>query len=51
MYYLFIRVSKYSKASCKMKKSVNDWINSTKNEKYLYCPTFRFHKVFAERAI
>ena len=25
---LFIRVSKYSKASCKVKKTVNDWKNS-----------------------
>ena len=51
LYYLFIRVSKYSKASCKMKKSVNDWRNLFKNKKYLYSPSFHIHKLFTERAI
>ena len=46
---LFIRVSKYSKASCKIKKSVNDWRNSCKNKKY--SPSFHSHKLFAKRAI
>ena len=46
---LFIRVSKYSKASCKIIKSVNYWRNSFKNKKYVYCPSFHIHKLFANR--
>ena len=29
-------VSKYSKASCRIKKSVNDWKNSLKKKEYLH---------------
>ena len=50
-YFIYIFVSKYSKASCKTKKSVNDWRNSFKNKKCLYSPSFRIHKLFAERAV
>ena len=46
---LFIRVSKYSKASCKIIKSVNYWRNSFKNKKYLYSPSFHIHKLFTNR--
>ena len=49
--YLFIRVSKYSKAPCKIKKSVNDWRNPFKNKNYLYSPSFHIHKPFAKMAI
>ena len=35
-------VSKYSKCSCTIKKSVNDWTNSLKNKKYLHSPSFPF---------
>ena len=49
--YLFITVSKYSKASSKTKKSVNDWRNWFKNKKYLHSPGFHIHKLFAQRAI
>ena len=51
LFYLFITVSKYSKASSKTKKSVNDWRNWFKNKKYLHSPGFHIHKLFAERAI
>ena len=36
LFYLSIWISKYSKASIKIKKSVNDWRNSFMNKKYLY---------------
>ena len=46
-----IRVSKYSKASFKIKQSVDDWRNSFQSQKYLYSPSFRVHKPFAEKII
>ena len=49
--YLFVRVSKYFKAYCRINKSVDDWRHSFKNKKDLYSPSFHIHKPFAERAI
>ena len=51
LFNLFIRVSKYSKSSCKIKKPVNNWRNSLKSKKYLYSPIIHIHKLFADRAI
>ena len=48
--YLFVRVSKYSKSSCKIIKSAYDWRNSFKNKKYLYSLSFHIQKLFAEMA-
>ena len=49
--YVFIRVSKYTKASCEIKKLVNDWRNSFKNKKCLYPSSFHIFKLFAKVAI
>ena len=44
-------VSKYSKASCKINQSVNDWRHSFKNKKFLRSSFLGIRKSFAERAI
>ena len=49
--HFFIRASKYSKATYKLRQLVNDWGNLFKNKKYFYSRSFHMDKLFAEGEI